>query len=49
MRKYYNFSNAKKNTHNEILKNGYTIIVEHNEYNETITVKNPGNKKVIIK
>ena len=45
MRKYYDFSNAKKNPHNEMLKNGYTIIVEHNDFNETITVKKTRQQK----
>ena len=38
MRKHYDFSNAVKNPHAGKLKNGYTIIVEHKEYDEIITV-----------
>ena len=38
MRKHYDFSNAVKNPHAEKLKNGYTIIVNHKDYDEIITV-----------
>jgi len=33
------FSNAKKNPFAERFKDGYTIIVEHDDYEEVITVK----------
>ena len=39
MRKHYDFSNAIKNPHAGKLKDGYTIIVEHKDYDEIITVK----------
>jgi hypothetical protein len=39
MRKHYDFSNAIKNPHAGMLKDGYTIIVTHKEYDEIITVK----------
>jgi len=38
MRKHYDFSNAIKNPHAGKLKNGYTIIVNHKDYDEIITV-----------
>ena len=38
MRKHYDFSNAVRNPHAGKLKNGYTIIVEHKEYDEIITI-----------
>ena len=38
MRKHYDFSNAIRNPHAGKLKNGYTIIVAHKEYDEIITV-----------
>ena|GEM_PF-2273566 len=38
MRKKYDFSNAKKNPHAGKLKDGYTIVVEHKDYDEVITV-----------
>ena len=38
MRKHYDFSNAIKNPHAGKFKDGYTIIVEHKEYDEIITV-----------
>ena len=39
MRDHYDFSNAVKNPFAESMKKGYTIIVEHKDYNEIITVK----------
>ena len=38
MRKHYDFSNAIKNPHAGKLKNGYTIIVNHKDYEEIITI-----------
>ena len=38
MRKHYDFSKAIKNPHAGKLKNGYTIIVKHKDYDEIITV-----------
>ena len=38
MRKHYDFSNAVSNPHAEALKDGYTIIVTHKDYDEVITV-----------
>jgi len=38
MRKHYDFSNAVKNPHAGKFKDGYTIIVEHKDYDEVITV-----------
>jgi len=38
MKKHYDFSNAVKNPHAGKLKNGYTIIVNHKDYDEVITV-----------
>jgi len=39
MKKNYDFSNAIKNPHANALKDGYTIVVEHKNYDEVITVK----------
>jgi len=39
MRKHYDFSKATKNPHAGKFKDGYTIIVEHKDYDEVITVK----------
>jgi len=39
MRKHYDFSNAVKNPHAGKFKDGYTIVVEHKDYDEIITVK----------
>jgi len=39
MRKHYDFSNAIKNPHAGKFKDGYTIIVEHKDFDEIITVK----------
>ena len=39
MRKKYDFSNAKKNPHAGKFEDGYTIIVEHSDYDEIITIK----------
>jgi len=39
MRKHYDFSNAVKNPHAGKLRDGYTIVVEHNDYDEIITIK----------
>lgn len=38
MRKHYDFSNAIKNPHAGKLKDGYTIIVEHKDCDEIITI-----------
>jgi len=38
MRKHYDFSNAVRNPHAGKFKDGYTIIVEHKDYDEVITV-----------
>jgi len=38
MRKHYDFSNAVRNPHAGKFKDGYTIIVEHKDYNEVITI-----------
>ena len=38
MRKHYDFSNAVKNPHAGKLKNGYTIIINHKDYDEVITI-----------
>ena len=38
MRKSYDFSNAVKNPHAKSLKNGYTIVIHHDKYDEVITV-----------
>jgi len=38
MRKHYDFSNAVKNHHADKLTNGYTIIINHRDYDEVITV-----------
>ena len=38
MRKHYDFSNAIKNPHAGKLKNGYTIKINHKDYDEVITV-----------
>jgi len=39
MRKHYNFSGAVKNPHAGKFKDGYTIVVSHQDYDEVITVK----------
>ena len=39
MRKHYDFSNAIKNPHAGKFKDGYTIIVEHKDFDEIVTVK----------
>ena len=39
MKKNYDFSNATRNPHAKKLENGYTIVIEHKDYNEVITVK----------
>ena len=39
MRKHYDFSNAVKNPHAGKFKDGYTIVVSHQDYDEVITVK----------
>jgi len=39
MRKHYDFSNAVKNPHAGKFKEGYTIVVSHQDYDEVITVK----------
>ena len=39
MRKHYDFSGAVKNPHAGKFKDGYTIVVSHNDYDEVITIK----------
>ena len=39
MRKYYDFSNTVKNPRAGKFKDGYTIVVSHEDYDEVITVK----------
>ena len=38
MRKKYDFSNAMKNPHAGKFKDGYTIVVEHKDYDEIIKI-----------
>ncbi|MCL2349994.1 MAG: hypothetical protein FWC67_00805 [Defluviitaleaceae bacterium] len=38
MREHYDFSDAIKNPHAQRLKKGYTIIVEHEDHEEVITI-----------
>jgi hypothetical protein len=38
MRKHYDFSNAVRNPHAGKFRNGYTIVIEHKDYDEVITV-----------
>ena len=38
MRKHYDFSNAVRNPHAGKFKDGYTIIIEHKDYDEVITI-----------
>ena len=45
MRRHYDFSNATKNPHAGKLKDGYTIIVEHKDYDEVITVTKTKKRK----
>ena len=47
MRKHYDFSNAVRNPHAGKFKDGYTIIVEHKDCDEIITItksKKPKNE-----
>jgi len=46
MRKHYDFSNAVKNPHAGMFKDGYTIVVEHKDYDETITITKSRKQKV---
>ena len=39
MRKHYDFSGAVKNPHAGKFKDGYTIVVSHQDYDEIITIK----------
>jgi len=39
MKDHYDFSNAIKNPFAKSMKKGYTIIIEHDNYNEIIEVK----------
>jgi hypothetical protein len=39
MREHYDFSNAIKNPFAERMKKGYTIIIEHEDYDEIIKVE----------
>ena len=45
MRKHYDFSNAIKNPHAGMFKDGYTIVVEHKDYDEIITVNKSRKQK----
>ena len=45
MRKNYDFSNAVRNPHAGKNKDGYTIIVEHKDYDEIITVTKAKKQK----
>ena len=45
MREHYDFSGARKNLHAGKMKNGYTIVVEHKDYDEIITVKKTRQEK----
>jgi len=45
MRKHYDFSNAVKNPHAGKFKDGYTIVVEHKDYDEVITVTKSKKQK----
>jgi len=45
MRKHYDFSNAVRNPHAGKFKEGYTIIVEHKDYDEIITVTKSKKQK----
>jgi hypothetical protein len=45
VRRHYDFSNATKNPHAGKLKDGYTIIVEHKDYDEVITVTKTKKRK----
>ena len=40
-----NFSKARKNPFADKLKNGYTIVVEHEDYEEVVKVKKTRRKK----
>jgi len=45
MRKNYDFSNATKNPHAGKLKDGFTVVVEHKDFDEIITVKKSAKLK----
>jgi len=45
MRKHYDFSNAIKNPHAGMFKDGYTVIVEHKDYDEVITITKSRKEK----
>ena len=45
MRKHYDFSNAIKNPHAGMFKDGYTVIVEHKGYDEVITITKSRKEK----
>jgi len=45
MRKNYDFSNAVKNPHTGKFKNGYTITIEHKDYDEIIKMTKIIRKK----
>jgi len=45
MRDDYDFSNAIKNPYAQRLKKGYTIVIEHEDYDEVITVKRERREK----
>ena len=45
MKENYDFSNAIKNPFAKAMKNGYTLIIEHDDYNEIIEVKKHGKIK----
>jgi len=48
MRKHYDFSNAIKNPHAGKFKDGYIIVVSHQDYDEVITVKKRKNQSVAM-
>jgi len=45
MRKHYDFSNAIENPHAGKLKNGYTIVINHKDYDEVITITKSMHQK----
>jgi len=47
MRKHYDFSGAVKNPHAGKFKDGYTIVVSHQDYDEIITIKKEKKPKSV--
>jgi len=45
MRDHYDFKNAIKNPYADKFKNGYTIVIEHEDHDEIITVKKTRREK----